>query len=169
MGLTGLIATIMGMLGGVLPDVIKEIRDSRTASREIDHMRVQAELQLQAATATADSRLREVETNAYVAESAAFREQLRALVEAQARPTGIAWIDGFNAILRPVCVSVIMLLFIATAIPFVWAVLAQYRTGGINAVQMAQVIWGSLVGESIVAALGFLFGYRSAAKPTAKA
>jgi len=167
MGLTALLSTLLGMLGGLLPDVMKEVRDSRNASRELEHMERQAELQIKVAQLAADSRMREVETNAYVQESAAFREQLKALIEAQARPTGILWIDGFNAILRPVCVSLIMLLFMTTAVPFTWAVLEQFRSGSIDAQTMATVIWSSLVGETIVAALGFLFGYRSSAKKPA--
>jgi hypothetical protein len=89
---------------------------------------------------------------------------MTAIVEAQARPTGIPFIDGFNAMLRPGCTALIILLFMGTAIPFVWGVLQQMETGVITATQMAQIIWGSLVGESILATLGFLYGYRSAAK-----
>lgn len=162
--ITAAISTILGMLGGVLPDVVKEVRDSRNAAREIEFLKVQAELQLKAAQVTADARLREVESNALAQEAAAFRQQMAAIVEAQARPTGIAWIDGFNALLRPVCTALIILLFMGTAIPFVVAIIQQFEAGQVTAVQMAQIIWGSLVGESILATLGFLYGYRSAAK-----
>lgn len=162
--ITAAISTLLGMLGGILPDVMKEVRDSRNAGRELAHMKVQAELQIQVAKAAADSKLREVEGNAMVEEARAFREHLTAIIESQARPTGIAWIDGFNALLRPVCVTLIMLLFMATALPFTWAVVAQFKAGQIDAPTMAKVIFGSLVGEAILATLGFLFGYRSAAK-----
>jgi hypothetical protein len=162
--ITAAVSTILGMLGGVLPDVVKEIRDSRAAVREREFLRLQAELALEAAKVTADSRLRELETNAFAQEAQAFREHMTAIVEAQARPTGIVWIDGFNAMLRPACTALIILLFMGTAIPFVMAVIHQFETGAVTAVQMAQIIWGSLVGESILATLGFLYGYRSAAK-----
>lgn len=168
MGITALISTLLGMLGGVLPDVMREVRDSRNASRELEHMRIQAQLQIEVAKSANDNRMREVEGNALVEEARAFREHLAAIIESQARPTGIAWVDAFNALLRPVCVALIMLLFMATAFPFVWAVLEQFRSGAISAEIMAKTIWASLVGESIVAALGFLFGYRSSAKPSAK-
>lgn len=162
--ITALVSTILGMLGGVLPDVMKEVRESRQAARELEHMDKQAELQVKVAQFAADSRMREVEGNVFVEEAKAFREHLTAIIETQAKPTGIAWVDAFNALLRPVCVSLIMLLFMSTAIPFVWAILEQFRAGAITAEDMATVIWGSLVGESILAALGFLFGFRSAAK-----
>ena len=55
--LTSLIATTLGMVGGLLPDVMKEVRDSRNAAREIELMRVQADLQLQVAKAQGYSKL----------------------------------------------------------------------------------------------------------------
>ncbi len=162
--ITAAISTILGMVGGVLPDVMKEVRDSRNAVREREFLKLQAELQLQAAKVTADSRLREIDASLAASEAKATREYLAAVIESQSKPTGILWIDGFNAVLRPACVAMIMVLFIMTALPFVWAVTQKMQMGVIDAKQMAEIIWGSLVGESILATLGFLFGYRSAAK-----
>lgn len=162
--ITAALSTLLGMLGGVLPDVMKEVRDSRNATRELEHMRLQAELQIQVAKSAGDNRMREVDGNAMVEEARAFREHMTAIIESQGKPTGIAWVDAFNALLRPVCVSLIMILFMATAVPFTWAVVAQFKSGAIDAPTMATVIWSSLVGESILATLGFLFGYRSAVK-----
>jgi ABC-type multidrug transport system fused ATPase/permease subunit len=161
---TAAVSTILGMLGGVIPDLLKEFRDSRNQAREVEHMRVQAELQAKAAKELSDNRLREVESGAYAAEAQAFRETLTKIIEAQARPTGIAWIDGFNAVLRPLCTLSIMILFMVTAGMMVWGVMGALHAGAITPEQAAAVIWGSLVGESIQAALGFLYGYRSAVK-----
>lgn len=162
--ITAAISTILGMVGGILPDVVKEVRDSRNSVREREFLKLQSELQLQAAKVTADSRLRELDANLVAQEAKATREYLAQVIESQSRPTGIAWVDGFNAILRPICVAMIMVLFMMTALPFVWAVLQKMNMGTIDAKQMAEIIWGSLVGESILATLGFLFGYRSAVK-----
>ena len=162
--ITAAISTILGMVGGVLPDVLKEVRDTRNATREREFLKLQAELQLQAAKVTADSRLREIDANLAAEEARATREYLAQVIEAQSKPTGIVWIDGFNAVLRPMAVSMIMILFMATALPFVWGVMQQMQAGVIDATKMAQIIWGSLVGESILAVMGFLFGYRSSAK-----
>ena len=162
--LTALVSTVLGLVGGLLPDVMKEVRDSRNATREREFLKLQAELQLQAAKATADAKLREVDANLMVAEAQAFREHLSAILESQNKPTGIVWIDGFNALLRPACVALIMILFVATAGPFVYAIIEQFAVGKIEATQMASIIWQSLVGESIMATLGYLFGYRSTAR-----
>lgn len=158
---TALVSTILGLIGGVLPDVVKEVRDTRNATREREFLRLQAQLQLEAAKANADAKLREVDASIIATEAQAFREHLTAILESQGKPTGILWVDAFNSVLRPVCVSLVMVLFMATAAPFVWAVIGQYWAGSITVDVMATTIWTSLVGESIMAVLGYLFGYRS--------
>ena len=162
--LTAAVSTILGMIGGALPEVIKEVRDTRNATREREFLRLQHTLTLEAAKATADAKLREIDANVFVEEAKAFREHLTAILENQNRPTGVAWIDGFNAVLRPACVALVMVLFMVTAVPFVWAVIGQYGDGKLSAEVMAATIWSSLVGESILAVMGYLFGYRSTAK-----
>jgi hypothetical protein len=162
--LTSLIATILGMIGGVIPEVMKEVRETRNASREIELLKVQAQLQLEAAKATADGKLREVEAGVYAQEMAATREYLGKLWESQAKPTGIAWIDAFNAVLRPTCVSMIMLLYMLVAVPFTLAIIERAYEGSIDWTAAGTLIFGSMVGESFMAIFGFLFGYRSTAK-----
>ncbi len=162
--ITALISTVLGLVGGLLPDVMKEVRDSRNATREREFLKLQAQLQLEQVKAVGEARLQEIDGNVAAEEARATREYLAAILESQNKPTGIVWIDGFNAVLRPVCVSLIMILFMATAAPFVWAIIAQYAAAKIEATQMAQIIWSSLVGESIMAVLGYLFGYRTTAR-----
>jgi hypothetical protein len=161
---TALISTILGLVGGILPDVVKEVRDTRNATRERELLTLQARLQLEAVKAQGEAKIREIDAGTLATEAQAFREHMTAIIESQGKPTGIAWVDGFNAVLRPLCVSLIMVLFMATAAPFVYAVIAQYAGGAITVDVMATTIWSSLVGESIMAVMGYLFGYRSTAK-----
>lgn len=168
MGLTALISTLLGFLGGALPDVLREVRDSRNHARELEFLKAQHDMQLERARMEAGSKLREAEAGVVAEEVRAMREHLTAIIEAQAKPTGIAWIDGFNAVLRPAATLLILVLFMATAGAFVASVLAQYRTGGIGSAQdLAQVIWGSMIGTAFEGVLGYLFGYRSARKQSA--
>lgn len=162
--LTAMISTILGMVGGVLPDIMKEVRDSRGAARERQLIELQAQLQLEAAKHANDAKLREIDAGIYVEEMKAMREHLTAVIEAQTKPTGIVWIDGLNSALRPICTIIIMALFVMTSVPFVWAVIGQFNAGAITAQQMAAVIFGSLVGESFMGVFGFLWGYRSTVK-----
>jgi hypothetical protein len=152
------------MLGGVLPDVMKIWVGASQAKNERAFLELQSRLSLEAAKIQGDTRMRELDASVMVQEAQAFREHLTAIIEAQARPTGIRWIDGFNAVLRPACTTLIILLFMGTAVPFVYAVIHQFESGQVTAVQMAQIIWGSLVGEAILGVLGFLYGYRSTLK-----
>jgi hypothetical protein len=165
MGITALISTLLGFLGGALPDLIKEVRDSRAASREADFLRLQHELQVERMKLEAGAKLREAESGIIAEEVRAIREQVVAAIEAGSRPTGVIWIDGFNALIRPLTAMLVMLLFIVTAGGFVASVLAQYQAGQIaTAAEMANVLWGSQIGFAIEAVLGFLFGARQVRK-----
>lgn len=160
-----LISTLLGFLGGVLPELLKEFRDARSASREREFLKLQHDMQLERMRAEAGAKLREAEAGLVAEEMRAMREHLTAIIEAQSRPTGVAWIDGFNALLRPTVSVLIMILFVGTAVAFVGGVLSAYSSGEIKSAQeVATVIWGSLVGFSIEAVLGFLFGARQMRK-----
>lgn len=165
MGLTALISTLLGFLGGALPDLIKEIRDSRAASREIAFLEKQHEMQLERMKLEAGAKLREAESGIIAEEVRAIREQVVAAIEAGSCPTGVQWIDGFNALVRPLAAMLVLILFIITAGGFVASVLAQYQAGQIaSAAEMATVLWGSQIGFAIEAVFGFLFGARQVRK-----
>lgn len=162
--ITALASAVVGLVSGAVPDLLKEFTAGREHQREMERMDKQAELQLRVAQMGHDSRMRELSVQAEIEDGRAWSDRMTAMIEAQARPTGIAWVDAFNALLRPATAAAIILLFIATAGVFVSSVYGSWWAGHITAEAMALTIWGSLVGESIQAVLGFLFGYRSAAK-----
>lgn len=167
MGITALISTLLGFLGGALPDIIKEVRDSRAASREADFLRLQHELQIERMKMEAGNKLREAEAGIIAEEVRAIREQVVAAIEAGSKPTGIVWIDAFNALMRPLAAALVLALFVTAALGFSFAVLQQYRAGAIaDAQQLATVLWGSQIGFAIEAVFGFLFGARQVRKLT---
>ena len=166
--IVSLISSALGMVGGLLPDVFKEIRESREHARELARLDKQAELQLKLLAAQTDARLAEIEGNTYVEEMRAFGEQMKAIYAAQG-PVGIAFVDGFNALIRPTTATLIMALFVGTAGVFIFGVTDKMVAGAITPEQAAAVIWGSLVGDAIQAVLGFLFGYRSTKSLAARA
>ncbi|MGB0576914.1 MAG: hypothetical protein ACPGPC_12295 [Alphaproteobacteria bacterium] len=67
-----LISSAMGMVGGLVPDIFKEVRDSREHTRELARMDKSAELQLKMLEAKTDAKLAEVEGQVYVEEMKAF-------------------------------------------------------------------------------------------------
>ncbi len=158
--IVSLIGSVLGMAGGLLPDIFKEFRESRVHTRELERMDKDAENQLKMMEKKTDAKLAEVEANVAVEEMRAFAKQMDNIHKAQA-PTGIPIVDAFNALLRPATASPIMLLFVGTAVLYAWAVITKFMAGSIPLDMAATMIWGSLVGNSIQAVLSFLFGYRS--------
>lgn len=155
-----MISSVIGLAGGLLPDLFKEFRDSREHGREIERMDKTAELQLKMVAAQTDAKLAEIEGNVVVEEMKALKAQWNNIYKAQ-KPIGVAWIDSFNAFIRPFAALCIIFLFIGTAGLYVYGVLDQLDAGLISATQVATIIWASLIGDSIQAVLGFLFGYRT--------
>ncbi len=163
-----LISSILGIVGGIVPDMMKMARTGQDHRHEralitLQHKhtmaRIEAKVSGQAAVA---------EHAAYAEEMQATREHLTAIVEQQGRVTGVGWVDVFNSILRPTMCTGVMAIFFVIATLYAQAIVGQYYAGSISALDMATVLWGSMVGESVQAVLGFLFGYRQARKAAAK-
>jgi hypothetical protein len=159
-GLATLISSILGLVSGALPDLIKEWISGRTAQREREFLTLQADLQAKAAQANADARLREIEGTNAGQLIGAMREHMTSILEAHFKTTGVWWVDVFNALLRPVIVCALMVLFMVVYIPFSWEIVASFKNGELSAQQAQGAIGGSLVGVAIEAAIGFLFGAR---------
>jgi hypothetical protein len=159
-GIATLISTILGLATAALPDLIKEWTATRSATREREFLVLQAELQAKTAQVNADARLHEVEGSNTPEMIRAMREHMTAILEAHVKPIGIVWIDAFNALLRPVIVCLLMVLFVVVYVPFAWEIVAHLKAGTMSAEQAHTAIGGSMVGIAIEGALGFLFGAR---------
>ncbi len=157
--IVSLVSSILGMAGGLLPDIFKEIRETREHDREIARMDKQAELQLKLLAGRTDAKLAEIEGNVQVKEMRAFRAQMTSIYEQQ-KPIGIKWVDGWNAALRPFVISGTAILFFVVAGMFSWGAIMDRP----HLADTANVIWASLVGDAIQAVWGYLFGYRSSVK-----
>ena len=157
--ITALVSSGLGLLGGLIPDIFKEIRDSREHQRELERLDKQAELQVKLLAHKTDAKLAEIEGNVYVEEMRAFRTQMSEIYKSQ-KPIGIKWVDAWNASLRPFACTIIILLFAWIALMFVWGMYFDRP----HLADISTLVWASLVGEAIQAVLGYLFGYRSSAK-----
>lgn len=162
--LTALISLVSGIITGAVPEILKEIRESREAKREREWLELNHRLQMEREKAGAEDKMRLAEANLAAEEIRAMREHLTAIVEAHAQPTGIKWIDGFNALLRPAASTGVIVLLFWVSVVYVHGVTSQYMAGTITVEELHTAIWGSMIGEAIVAVLGFLFGYRGAVK-----
>lgn len=158
--ITALVSSVLGLVGGLLPEIFKEIRDSREHSRELERMEKTSELQLKMLAKKTDAKLAEIDASVVVEEMRAFRSQMENIYDAQ-KPVGVKWVDAFNALIRPLTAAALMVLFMAVSVPYCWDIIKHAYMGGITWDQASKSIWGSLVGEAIQGVLGFLFGYRS--------
>lgn len=157
--LTALISTVTGLVSGTVPDLLKEFTSSREHKRELEMLEKQTELQLRIAEKEGETRVAEMDREVDIA---AYKAQSK-IAAASLKPTGIRWVDAWNASMRPFAVTIIITLFAAMASFYTYAVLSSVDSLQ-DTVSAVDLLWGSLIGEAIQAVLGFLFGYRSAKK-----
>lgn len=162
--ITAMISTILGMLGGVLPDLMKLLIQRQSAKDERAFLELQTKLQIQQLQITKDTRLAELGSSEQIEHMRSMKDSLLAAIEAGKLQTGIAWVDALNAVLRPICTVAIIAMFLIVSTAFCWLVLAKFAAGEIEPEVVGKIMFGSLVGESIMGCLGFLYGYRSAQK-----
>tara|TARA_R110002153_G_scaffold155305_2_gene307352 strand:- start:1813 stop:2325 length:513 start_codon:yes stop_codon:yes gene_type:complete len=153
-----LISSVLGIAGGLIPDIFKEIKATREHTRELAFMDKQSDLQLKLLEKKTDAKLAELDANVVVEEMRAFGKQMNAIYKQQ-QPIGNSFVDGFNALIRPTCAFLIMVMFFIIAGLYAWGVVSEL--GSANMTTVADVLWGSLIGDSIQAVLGYLFGYRT--------
>lgn len=160
--ITAMVSTILGMLGGVLPDLMKLLADRQSAKNERMLLELQARNQIELAKYQKDTRLAELGNNEVLDYMRAQTDSLRSAIEAGARTSGIVWVDAINAAMRPLFTYAIIAMFLFTAVPFVWVVTRQLAEGTLSPEQTTKALFGGLVGEAFMAVFGYLYGYRSA-------
>ena len=149
---TALISAITGLLSGVVPDVMKEIKDTRAHTREIEFLKLNNELALQRAAAEAGAKIEEAQSKQTIAEIEANEKQFQSLMAQAMQPTGIPWIDTMNAAIRPITSIVFIVLFAGGII--------AYSLGLLNNDAFGVTMTG-IYAEAVMAVLGYMFGYRS--------
>jgi hypothetical protein len=142
--LTALISSIVGIIGAAAPDLLKmfQRRQDDKAERELLKLRHQMEMErLREQTA---QKISEGQVTIAAADAAAWVEGIKAAIAAQPAQSGIKWVDGFNAALRPCTVAVLLALYAIATIGWI----------------APSGVFATLLVEAVQAVLGFLFGYR---------
>lgn len=170
MGITLLISTIVGKVAGIFPDLFSEWKAGREHKREIELLNEQTKLQIELEEKRIQGKVAELDLEMQIAgmtaESKMLEAQTKLAKVSLTNKSGVKWIDGFNALLRPLFTVAIMTMFLYTAFVFVNGVMGDLT---LTSVQKAQMIWDdSLIGVSIEAVIGFLYGYRSTTKKAGK-
>lgn len=145
---------LLGGLFRLVPEVIGYLGKKRDNDHELELLREQVKLE----TAQTNNSIREKEVSGNFD---LWKEQIAALREAiagQEKPSGIAWVDAWNKLLRPMLISwwCIGLYSLATVCGFVALISA-----GINPVDAVLRLWGPEEKEIVKMMLSFLFVDRS--------
>lgn len=157
--LTALVSLASGLVSGLAPKLIKEYVDTRESKREVELLEKQTELQIKLVENQVAGKIAEMDRKVDIA---AYDSQAR-IATATLNSTGIRFVDGWNGCLRPFACTLIILMFASIAGFYAYSVLDAVDDLA-QAQEAVSLLWGSLIGESIQAVLGFLFGYRSARK-----
>jgi hypothetical protein len=152
--ITALVSAVAGLVSGLAPDILKEVKETRAHRREIEFTQLNHQLALDRAKLEVGAKLEESQNQMFMSEVAAAKDSLVSAIQSQNlfAATGIRWIDGVNALVRPMSSLLVMFLFAVT--------ICAYSFGYVNndafGTQMTM-----LFGEMVQAMLGFTFGYRS--------
>lgn len=166
--ITALIGSLVGMLGGVLPDIIKVWMANQTARNEREFLKLQAETQRELAKIGQTTRLGEISSNETIAHIQASKDTLLSAIEMSLKPSGIPWVDGLNAAMRPLCTYILIGLFTIVTAVYSGAIMWDFITNSIDAATAGKLLYGGLVGEFYMAVFSFTFGYRSTVKASGK-
>ncbi|HYC64627.1 MAG TPA: hypothetical protein VEC14_07855 [Reyranellaceae bacterium] len=89
-----LIGAALGLLGSVFPRLIGLFEAKQNHKQEMAMLKLQSEFQLQMMTAGHAAKMAEINATADIASE-------RMAMTAAMKPSGVKWIDGFNAFVRP--------------------------------------------------------------------
>lgn len=151
--ITALISLVSGLFSGVLPEVVKEIKDTRAHGREMEFLQLNQKLVLERAAHETAVKIEETRTNREIAEIQENERNFESLMRQAMTPVGIGWIDGLNAAVRPLTAIAFMLLFVVGVSAFIFGF-------GTQDASFATAMSG-LFSEAIQATLGFMFGSRA--------
>jgi len=124
-----------------------------------EHAQELARMTLQAQIVKEQSQmhLEEVRTQGDIARDVADLAAIREAVKAQGKPIGVAWVDAWNAAMRPGIATALVLFYIAIKI-------AAYTAVDAPAVDALRAVWTEFDGSLLSAVTGFFFMNRTLMK-----
>jgi hypothetical protein len=163
---TAIISPLIGTLSSLLPTLIKEWTDTRAANRDLAMQEKMHEWQLESLKAQAEFKLDIQAGNASIEEIHAANNEMMAAMSQFATPTGWSISDFMASLVRPMALLGIMGLFFWISHDYCQIAFDAYKAKKLTIDQLSGAIFGSLIGESIEAFLGFLLGYHATKKVT---
>jgi hypothetical protein len=143
-----LLGSLLGFGTSFLPKVMEFFQDKQDKKHELAVMEVQIRQQKE----LADQKLEAINVDANIREIEALQKSMQ--------PTGIGWIDGYRASVRPTITYAFFLLFIFVEI----SAYLSLTAAGISSLDAAELIFSEDIRALFSAVLSFWFGGRAIAR-----
>ena len=143
-----LLGSLLGFSTSFLPKVMDFFQDKQDKKHELAVMEVQIRQQKE----LADQKLEAINVEADIREIEALQKSMQ--------PTGIGWIDGYRASVRPTITYAFFLLFIFVEI----SAYLSLTAAGISSLDAAELIFSEDIRALFSAVLSFWFGGRAIAR-----
>lgn len=145
-----LLGAIVGLLGALGPRIIGFFEAKQNHKQELELLALNGSHQLKMMEMGFTQKMAEINAMADIkSETAAYAAALR--------PSGVTWIDGFNAFVRPFLALMFFFLYAAVKV-------AQFMTlnvGDATASQVLLMLWGNEDWATWSAVVTFYFGNRT--------
>jgi hypothetical protein len=142
-----ILASLLGFIGSILPEVFKIFRDKNDKKHELSILEKQIELQ----KLGINSKLSEVDAGVDIAHSKALYSTYK---------TGITWVDALNGTVRPVLAYAFFTLYALVKI----LQLCLLNPSAGDLVGYVNLIWNNEDQAIFAAVVSFYFGQRSVTK-----
>ena len=149
-----LLGSLLGFISSAFPDLLRLWQDHQDRKHELAILDRQME-QMQLGHA---QRLEEIAVEADIAES-------KALYRHDSRPSGVKWVDGLRASVRPVITYAFFLLFTTVKTAALYVLVNEQ---GLSIIQALPQIWDPETQALFAAVMSFWFGQRALAKGRGK-
>jgi len=149
-----LLGSLLGFISSAFPDLLRLWQDHQDRKHELAILDRQME-QMRMGHA---QRLEEIAVEADIAES-------QALYRHDSRPSGVKWVDGLRASVRPVITYAFFLLFTTVKTAALYVLVNEQ---GLSIIQALPKIWDPETQTLFAAVMSFWFGQRALAKARGK-
>ena len=145
-----LLGSLLGFISSTFPDLLKLWQDKQDRKHELQIL----DRQMEQMRLGHNQRLDEIAINADVSQSLA-------LYKHDSQPSGVTWVDGLRASVRPVITYGFFILFAWVKLS---AVVLLMNQGGLSINEALIQIWDAETQALFAGILSFWFGSRSLAK-----
>jgi len=145
-----LLGSLLGFVSSAFPDLLKLWQDHQDRRHELAIL----DRQMEQMRLGHSQRLEEIAVEADIAES-------QALYKHDSQPSGVGWVDGLRASVRPVITYAFFLLFTTVKAS---ALYVMVSAEGLTVIQALPQIWDPETQALFAAVMSFWFGQRALAK-----